>query len=224
MDRARYADQIGTDYMERKLDKLAEYLSVTDYIILGDSLLEKEEYAKAEEKYLQAKQIATNSHYTEGKDEAMEALEKLYDQWTAAAEEKEQEADRQAKEETSAAALVASGDEACMKQDFTGAKVYYTMALAKYQELEDTVNEQYAQSRLDSVEEKLAEQEEKRQKAEALEQQGIQQQAAGDFWGAKSSCLQAKGLYLELGSSADVERVSNLADQLDAVIEQGETD
>lgn len=224
MDRARYADQIGTGYMERKLDKLAEYLSVTDYIVLGDSLLEKEEYAKAEEKYLMAKQTATNSHYTEGKDTAMAALEKLYDKWAAAEEQKEQEANRQAEKETSAAALVAGGDKACMEQDFTGAKVYYTMALAKYQELADAVNEQYAQSKLDSVEEKLAEQEAKRQRAEALEQQGISQQTAGDFWGAKSSYLQAKGFYLELGSGADVERVSNMAAQLDALIEQGETD
>ena len=220
MDRARYADQIGTEYMERRLDKIADYISVTDYIALGDSWLEKADYERAEEKYLLAKNIATDCYYTEGADAAMTALENLYAEWTKAQEEEKKAADEQAGKEVSAAQLVASGDKACVDKDFVGANVYYTMALAKYRELEDTVNEQYTQSKIDSVDTKIKELEEKRRTAQSFEQQGIQLQGAGDYWGAKAQYLQAKNLYLELESETDVERLSNTIAQIDTMIEE----
>lgn len=220
IDRARYADNIGEDYMESKLDKIAEYLSVTDYIALGDSLLEKEEYEKAEEKYLLAKKLAADAGYTEGSDDAMEALENLYTKWAEYKESQKREADEQAVKEVSAAEMIANGDKACLEQDFVGADVYYTMALTKYQEMGDDVNQQYVQQKIDSVEQKLAEQDEKRKDAAELEQQGAQSQSSGDYWSAKTQYLQAKNLYLELGSDTDTERITNIIASIDAVIEQ----
>jgi len=220
IDRARYADNIGEDYMESKLDKIAEYLSVTDYIALGDSLLEKEEYEKAEEKYLLAKKLAADARYTEGSDKAMEALENLYTKWAEYKESQKQEADEQAGKEVSAAEMIANGDKACLEQDFVGADVYYTMALTKYQEMGDDVNQQYVQQKIDSVEQKLAEQDEKRKNAAELEQQGAQSQSSGDYWSAKTQYLQAKNLYLELGSDTDTERITNIIARIDALIEQ----
>lgn len=220
MERARYADLIGVDYMEAKLEKTANYLSVTDYISLGDLLLEKEDYEKTEEKYLLAKKLATSCHYAEGREAAMTALETLYTQWEEAKEQQRQEAEEQAEKEVSAAELVAGGDKACLEEDFAGANVYYTMALTKYQEMGDNVNQQYVMQKIDSVEKKLEEQNEKREKAEGLEQQGAQAQGTGDYWSAKSRYLQAKNLYLELGSNTDIERISNILAQIDAVLEQ----
>lgn len=43
-ERARYADNIGTEYMENKLDHISVLLSVEDYIALGDKLLEQGDY------------------------------------------------------------------------------------------------------------------------------------------------------------------------------------
>lgn len=220
MDRARYADMIGEGYMESKLEKIADYLSVTDYIALGDSLLELEEYEKAEEKYLLAKKLAAEAKYTEGSEEAKEALENLYTEWAEARERQKQEADEQAGKEVSAAELIANGDKACLEQDFVGANVYYTMALTKYQELGDSVNQQYVRQKMDSVEQKLTEQDEKRESAVSLEQQGAQSQSNGDYWSAKTQYLQAKNLYLELGSDTDTERIANIIAQIDALIEQ----
>lgn len=220
MDRARYADMIGEGYMESKLEKIADYLSVTDYIALGDSLLELEEYEKAEEKYLLAKKLAAEAKYTEGSESAKEALENLYNEWAEARERQKQEADEQAGKEVSAAELIANGDKACLEQDFVGANVYYTMALTKYQELGDGVNQQYVRQKMDSVEQKLAEQDEKRESAVSLEQQGAQSQSNGDYWSAKTQYLQAKNLYLELGSDTDTERIANIIAQIDALIEQ----
>lgn len=220
LDRARYADQVAEIYMEQKLNKIAEYFSVTDYISLGNLLMEQQEYAQAEEKYLQAKQIATQSYYIEGKEAAMAALEKLYEEWAAAEEEQRLAAEEQAAKITTAAGLVANGDNACVDGDFVGARVYYTMALAQYQELGDAVNQGYVQEKLDTVGEKIQEQQEKKDKAVAFELQGAQTQSIGDYWTAKAQYLQAKSLYLELGSDADVERVSNTVAQIDAMIEQ----
>lgn len=222
-ERTRYADLIGAAYMESKLDRIADYLAVTDYIALGDSLLEKGDFEKAEEKYLSAKKLAAAIHDTEGREASMTALEKLYAEWEQAREEQGQIADAQAKMEVAAAELTASGDRACLEQDFVGAKVYYTMALTKYQELEDFVNEVYVGQKIETVEGKLAEQEEKRVNAGSLEQQAAQAQSNGDFWGAKSLYLQAKNLYLELKSDSDVERLANLAAQMDILIEQQQT-
>lgn len=220
MDRARYADLIGEDYMESKLERTAEYLSVMDYITLGDLLLEEEDYERAEEKYLLAKKMAMNCHYTEGKEDAMAALEALYVQWEEASEQQKQQAEEHAEQEVAAAGLIASGDAACLEQDFVGANVYYTMALTKYQELEDIINEQYVMQKMDSVEKKIAEQNEKRERARGFEQQGVQAQGTGDYFSAKSLYLQAKNLYLEIGSDADVERVSNIVVQIDTLIAQ----
>lgn len=217
MDRARYADFIGEAYMEDKLDKITDYLSVMDYIALGDMLLDTAEYEKAEKQYLAAKTLAAASHYTEGTEAAMSALEKLYTQWVEADAAAQQAADEQAGKEVAAAELVASGDKACLERDFAGAEVYYTMALTKYQDLGDVANEQYVQQKLDSVAAKAAEEAKTRKSAEGLERQGMQAQGNGDYWSAKSFYLQAKNLYLELGSDTDVERLANLAEQMDAL-------
>lgn len=215
MDRVRYADFIGEAYMEARLDKIADFLSVSDYIALGDMLLDTEEYEKAEKQYLAAKKLAAESHYTEGTEAAMTALEKLYAQWAEADAASRQSADEQAGKEVAAAELVANGDKACLEQDFTGAEVYYTMALTKYQELGDAANEQYVQQKLESVAGKAEEEAKVRQSAEELEQQGMQAQGNGDYWSAKSFYLQAKNLYLELRSDVDVDRLANLVEQMD---------
>lgn len=221
MDRVRYADFIGEAYMEAKLDKIADFLSVSDYIALGDMLLDTAEYEKAEKQYLAAKKLAAESHYTEGTEAAMTALEKLYVQWAEADAASRQSADEQAGKEVAAAELVANGDKACLEHDFTGAEVYYTMALTKYRELGDTANEQHVQQKLESVAGKAAEEAKVRKSAEELEQQGMQAQGNGDYWSAKSFYLQAKNLYLELRSDVDVDRLANLVEQMDTLTGAG---
>lgn len=219
-DRARYADQIAEDYMEQKLQKIADIFAVEDYLSLGDTLKEQKEYERAEEKYLRAEKMAAQSQYDEGKEEAMAALEKLYEERAAAEEEQKEEAAAQAGKVTAAAELVAEGDKACVAGDYVGAKVYYTMALTQYQEMGDAVNQSYIEEKLDTVDVKLQEQQEKRDKAEMLEQQGDRAKSDGDLWTAKTQYLQAKNLYLELDSETDVERISAVVEQIDAMLQQ----
>ena len=96
LDRTRYADNVGTDYIENKLENISVFLSVEDYINLGDSLLEQGDYDGAEEKYLLAKKAALSVHDAEGKQTAMDSLEKLYEEKADAESAAQEEADSQA--------------------------------------------------------------------------------------------------------------------------------
>ena len=220
IDRAQYADNIGIDYMEKKLDKISTFLSVEDDIALGDALLEQGDYEGAEEKYLLAKRSALSVHDAEGKQNAMDALEKLYQEKESAESEAQEAADDRAKEQVAAAEMIAAGDKACLEQDYTGAKVYYTMAAAKYEEMEDTALADTVKEKLAAVEEKLAEQEEKKNAVGAYEAQGLAGRQTGDLWGAKSQYMSAKSIYQELGSDEDVQRITDILAEIDVQIAQ----
>ena len=219
-ERARYADNIGTEYMENKLDHISVLLSVEDYIALGDKLLEQGDYEGAEEKYLLAKKTAVSMHDAEGKQKAMDALEKLYEEKADAQSQAQEEADSQAQEAVAAAEIVAAGDKACLERDYAGAKVYYTLAITKYGELSDEAGEQAAQEKLDSVEQLIAEQEGQKTMAAAYESQGESLRQSGDLWGAKSQYLSAKAIYRSLESDEDVEKVEEILRDIDAQLGQ----
>ena len=220
LDRIRYADNVGTDYIENKLENISVFLSVEDYINLGDTLLEQGDYDGAEEKYLLAKKAALSVHDTEGKQAAMDSLEKLYEAKADAESEAKEEADSQAQQAVAAAEMVAAGDRACLEKDYVGAKVYYTMAVTKYGEVSDTAGEEAVQKKLDAVEQKLSVQEEQKNKAAACESQGEVCRQSGDLWGAKSQYLSAKSIYQELGSDEDVQRIEGILSDIDAQIGQ----
>ena len=220
LDQTRYADNVGTDYIENKLENISVFLSVEDYINLGDSLLEQGDYDGAEEKYLLAKKAALSVHDAEGKQTAMDSLEKLYEEKADAESAAQEEADSQAQQTVAAAEMVAAGDKACLEKDYVGAKVYYTMAVAKYGEVADTAGQEDAQKKLDAVEEKLSEQEEQKNTAAAYESQGEACRQSGDLWGAKSQYLSAKSIYQELGSDEDVQRIEEILSDIDTQIGQ----
>lgn len=220
INRARYADNIGTDYLEKKLDRISVFLSVEDDIALGDALLEQGDYEGAEEKYLLAKQSALSVHDAAGKQNAMDALEKLYQEKESAESEAQEAAVNRAKDEVAAMEMIAAGDKACLEQDYIGAKVYYTMAVAKYQELEDAALTDTVNQKLAAVKEKIAEQEVKRSTAKAYEAQGLASRQSGDLWGAKSQYLSAKSVYQELGSDEDLQRITEILAEIDMQILQ----
>lgn len=220
LDRIRYADNIGMSYVENKLDSISVYISVEDYITLGDTLLEQGNYEEAEEKYLLAKRAALSVHDAGGKQDAMDALEKLYEEKADAESQAKGEAENRAKEVAAAAEMEAEGDKASLEKDYVGAKVYYTMAAAKYEELEDASGQQAANQKLAAVEEKIAEQEEKKSAAKAYETQGFAARQSGDLWGAKSQYMSAKSMYQELGSDEDVQRITEILAEIDVQILQ----
>lgn len=220
LDRIRYADNVGIDYIENKLDSINVFLSVEDFLTLGDALSKQGDYEAAEEKYLLAKKAALSVHDTEGKQNAMDALEKLYEEKADAESEARGEADSQAKEAVAAAEMEAEGDRASLEKDYVGAKVYYTMAVTKYGELSDTAGQQAAQKKLEALEQKLNEQLEQKNAAAIYESEGEANRQSGDLWGAKSQYLSAKSAYQKLESDEDVQRVEEILSDIEMQIGQ----
>ena len=219
-ERSRYADRIADSYIEKRLQVIADYLSVFDYIQLGDTLVSQGDYLRAEEKYLQARSLATRVHFEEGRKDAMDCLEALYTSRNQAEEEDVQETKEKASTETGAAQLASEGDKAFAQGDYEGAKTYYTMALEKYQELGDEAHAGLIQTKMDSSGQKVAENKMKEQQAEDYVLAGKQQEAAGDRLEAKKQYLFAKNLYRELKLDDKVIEVDGLLEVLDTALEQ----
>lgn len=133
-ERSRYADNLAAKYIERRLGSAEDNLTVSDLIGLGDKLLEKEELDKAEARYIEAKDLAAKLHSAEGKQQAKDALEKVY----AAKEKKKAEDEKKDKKKLAddLSDLITMGDNLSKGGDFAAAEEKYlaarNLAAAKY--------------------------------------------------------------------------------------------
>ena len=219
-ERSRYADHVADEYIDQRLESIVNYLSVYDYIQLGDALMEQGDYDRAEEKYLQAKQLATSVYFEEGRSEAMDALKELYASRQEAEEAMNQQAVETATATVSAAQLAAEGDKAFAEGDYGSANVYYVMAIEKYQELGDNAHAELLQSKLDASTQKAEDNKKKEQQAEDYVTAGNEQTASGNYMEAKKQYLFAKNIYRELGMDDKVREMDGLIEILDVEIEQ----
>ena len=209
-ERSQYADHAADQYIEKRLGMIADYLAVFDYIRLGDTLTEQENYAEAEEKYLAARSLATKAYFKEGRADAMDALDALYEKRDKDEEENKQEAKEKTEAETGAAGLTAEGDKAFSEGDYEGASVYYTMALEKYRELGDEIHAGTVMTRIDACGQKSEEKKEKVRQAESDVQTGKELQETGSYAEAKKKYLSAKRIYQELGMEDEASGIDGL--------------
>ncbi|MCI9071262.1 MAG: hypothetical protein HFH80_00360 [Lachnospiraceae bacterium] len=219
-ERSRYADHVADEYIDQRLESIVSYLSVYDYIQLGDALMEQGDYDRAEEKYLQAKQLATSVYFEEGRNESMDALKELYASRQEAEEAMNQQAAETATATVSAARLAAEGDKAFAEGDYGSANVYYAMAIEKYQELGDNAHAELLQSKLDASTQKAEDNKKKEHQAEDYVTAGNAQTASGNYMEAKKLYLFAKNIYRELGMDDKVREMDGLIEILDVEIEQ----
>ncbi len=222
-ERSRYADHVADEYIDKQLQNITDYLSVFDYIQLGDTLGAQGDYERAEEKYLQAKSLATRAYFEEGRKDAMDALESMYTSRDKAEETDTKEAKAKAVNETGAAGLVSEGDKAFAEGDYEGANVYYAMALEKYQELNDTVHAELIRTKMASSGQKAEENEQKEQQAEEYLTAGKEQEAAGNNLEAKKQYLFAKNIYKQLKMDDKVNEIDGLIEILETSLSQDMT-
>ena len=181
-NRSRYADNLGLDYIQDRLEQTGQYITVYDLIALGDTLVSNLQYDKAEEQYSAAQLLAGSIYFTEGRDSAIAALERLYESM------KQDQADnaaaqQQASESQSAAASVLSeGDAAFAKGDYTSALTYYTTSLQKYSELEDEVQVAALLIKIAATEEKLAAQQKAPKEKLSLPESWLQRRRNTCHW------------------------------------------
>ena len=218
--RAKFADNVNINYIERKQEETKGYLNVYDYINLGDILKDLKDYKSAEEKYLQAKNLASDLYFSEGKEKSIQALEQLYIDWDKQKNESEKEQKNKSEKELTALDIIKQGDESFKNGDYEGAKLYYTDAIEKYTEMEDLSKLEFLQLKLTSIDEKIVENEQKIQSAQEYERLAIDFQAENKLLEAKKQYLSAKKIYTELGKDDKITEITSLMEMLDLEIEQ----
>lgn len=222
--RTRYADYIAADYIENKLLQIEQYEQVFNNISLGDSLLAYGSYEMAEQRYLDAKKDASAIYFTEGKQQALDALEKLYAQWSAAKEEAEEQSAEQAADETAAAELVRQGDETYSSGDYDGAMVFYLIALEKYTKMEDTAQISFLNRKIIALNEKQQEVETRASEAKEFEELARMYEEEGDYEQAKLQYQYAKEIYEELDKSNKADEIQGKVDIVETKQEKSEKD
>lgn len=220
--RVRYADNAGLSYIEKKLGQISEYEQVYDNLTLGDSLREYGSYELAEEKYLDAKKAAASIYFADGKQQALDALDALYEEWSAALEETEAQSKEQAAAQVSAADIVKQGDEAYSEGDYDGALVFYLIALEKYTDLDDTAQITFLNKKIAALNEKQEEVEARIDEARVLEEQARLFAEKKDYEQAKEQYQYAKAVYTELGKDNKANEIQGNIDIIDTKVTQQE--
>ena len=207
-NRSRYADNLGLDYIQDRLEQTGQYITVYDLIALGDTLVTNLQYDKAEEQYSAAQLLAGSIYFTEGRDSAIAALERLYESMkqdqadNAAAQQQASEA------QSAAAGVLSEGDAAFAKGDYTSALTYYTTSLQKYTELEDEVQVAALLLKIAATEEKLAAQQELAAEAEEYMSLAEAAYVEKNYVQAKKYYLLAKDVYSSMQNDDKVAEVS----------------
>lgn len=212
--RSEYVDELGLDYINQRLELTAEYISVYDLIYLGDTLTLNLQYDKAEAKYLEAKAEATKIYFDDGRTAALDALEKLYEAQKAQLEAENEERREQLAAEETGANMLAQGDGAFAQGDYDSAKVYYSSALQKYLELQDEVQQEAVQEKLDIVEQKRKEQKKLEDEAEGYMEQAEAAADAGDFSNARKYYLLAKDSYATMKAQERLDEIARKMEML----------
>ncbi len=206
--RAEYVDRLGADYIGRRLELTASYISVYDLIYLGDSLTENLQYDRAEEKYLEAKALASKIYFDNGRTDAMDALDDLYQAQRELRQEEDEARREQLTQEDAGNSLLAQGDTAYAQGDYESAKVYYSSALQKFRQLQDEVQQEVITGKLDIVERKLAENEKLETEAEGYLRQAEILTVAGDYNSARKYYLLARDIYAAMKEDDKLAEIS----------------
>lgn len=214
-NRSQYLDRLGLDYINERLERTADYLSVYDLIYLGDQLAMNVQYDRAEEKYLEARARASKVYFDKGRTAAMEALEKLYEDWQALLEAENEAMRQQIADEESGVNFIAQGDISFAQGDYESALVFYTSALQKFEQLGDEVQQEVVNSKLEITEKKLGTREAQSAEAEKYMDRAAACADAKDYNGAKRYYLLAKDIYATLKDQEKLDAISRKMETLE---------
>ncbi len=220
--RVKYADNLGLSYIEKRLEQITAYEQVFDLIALGDRLLEYENYALAEEKYLEAKAKASSIYFQEGKQQALDALDQLYEAWSEVQAKEEEANQEQAAEEVAAAQLVAQAKKAYQEQDYEGAMVFYLMAMEKYEALEDAAQVAVLEKNIEALEEKQAQVAARVEEAKAFREQARILEEEKKYALAIQQYQYAKAIYDKLDKTNEADEIQGKIDLITSKLTEAE--
>lgn len=222
LNQARYADNVGTEYISDRLERTSNYMSVYEMIALGDTLAKTLQYEKAEEKYLEAKALASQIYFDKGREAAMSALEKLYSDVKTLKENSEKETQQKAEQQAGAAGVLANGDKAYAEGNYEDALVYYLTALRKYEDLGDSVQAEAMQKKAESTQQKLNMKSDKIANAEDYILQAEVCYAESNYVQAKKYYLLAQDVYAHIKEDDKVAEISRKINFLDLEMTEAE--
>lgn len=214
-NRSEYLDRLGLDYINERLERTADYLSVYDLIYLGDRLALNLQYDRAEEKYLEARAQASKIYFDQGRTAAIDALDKLYEAQQAQLEAEDEARREQIANEESGANFIAQGDIAFAQGDYESAQVYYSSALQKFVQLGDEVQQEVVNGKLEITEQKIAAREAQSAEAENYVAQAAACADARDYNGARRYYLLAKDIYATLKDEEKLNEISRKMETLE---------
>ncbi len=220
--RVKYADNLGLSYIEKRLEQITTYEQVFDQISLGDRLLEYENYALAEEKYLEAKEKASSLYFQEGKQQALDALDQLYEAWSEVQAKEEEANQEKAAEEVAAAQMVAQAKKAYQEQDYEGAMVFYLMAMEKYGALEDAAQVAVLEKNIEALEEKQAQVAARVEEAKAFREQARILEEEKKYALAIQQYQYAKAIYEELDKTNEADEIQGKIDLITSKLTEAE--
>ena len=215
LDRSRYSDNLGEEYIKNKLNTTSIYIYVYDLLLLGDTLLENLQYDKAEQKYLEAKNLSSKIYFEEGRENAIKALGNLYALQKELVEKDKTESEDKLQQENLAINFIAQGDKAFSDGDYESALVFYESALQKYKELEDSNSAESILTKIDSTKSKLDSFNVMRDNATNYIKLAEQYVVEKDYVQAKKYYLLAKDIYLNLKDDIKVSEINNKVEILD---------
>ncbi len=213
--RSKYADNMSLNYIQNRLELTANYMLVYDLISLGNSQVLNLQYDEAEEKYIDARILSSKIYFNDGIQNAIKALEDLYELQKNLKESLQNENNLKLEIETSATNFLTLGDKAFIDEDYESALVYYTSAQQKYNMLSDIVNDEMIQKKIESTDKKLEDINAKRDEAIAYINLAEQEYADKNYVQAKKYYLLAKDNYIRLNDNDKVLEVERSIEVID---------
>lgn len=243
-------EDIGRDYILKKIDIAKECIKVSDLLTLGDKQLNDGDLDGALKSYSDAKDLALNYYLKDEKKEAMDKIQKIYDQKAADAKQKKADDDKAAADkkqadddskkaaddaakkaaddkkaaedkESKAIDLRKNGDLKYTAGDYVSAKMYYELAKQAFEDANDSSLADELVDKISLMDKKISETSDKKSEADKYAQAADAKYAAGDNSSAKVLYLLAKDAYNSLGDADNVAKVTEKIAAIDKTQTQG---
>ncbi len=217
-DRSRFSDNLAERYIADKLEVTKKYINVFDMLSLGDQLADQGNYALAEEKYLEARMLATKNYDLDGREKANNALDDLYSKMEKEAEQEKEAGKERTQNEIAAADFIIQGDNALKEGDIVGARLYYTMAKEKYSELGNEKIVDSIDKKLALAEERQRENEERLARANQYIEEGEHLLTQKKYADAKKQYLLAREIYADVKEESKLEKTQTKIEIVDGYL------
>lgn len=209
------SDKNLRQYIQRRLDALESQMNIQQFLSLGDLLFQNADYDGAESMYMRANSEASLLHDQEGRQQAVAALQKVYDKRAELRKDAAQQLD--GKKQQAMSDAMKRGDDLLAAGDIDGAQQAYLDARNLSDNIADRTATDAALAKVGEAREKKAKAEQtaadelKKQydEAEAVEAKGDQSFDDGDYLAAQMYYMTA------------IEKFTSLLDETKVKVLQG---